>query len=237
MGEFDETTEDTMDISEIEAAELPDTNDWDLFDDTDINVRQEDINPGLNIQAENGNWGCELEEELNPSEAEKAADYARSLGFEKAADYIERHYDGDVFNPDNPIPITTRNMTLEGKESDNGVSFERRTAELTDGLSVEGVFPAFDSRHHVELGKEANNMTLHQQFSACRDDLQEHMYDNPDKIMDLPVGAMRRMELPHGYTPEGYTWQHNPETGSFDLVSKDDHSVGHTGGNALWGAL
>ena len=127
-------------------------------------------------------------------------------------------------------------MSLEGSESSNGVPFERRTAELTNGLSVEGVFPDFESVHHVELGDRANDMTLHQQFSACKEDFQEHMYDTPEKTQGLTFGAMERMDLPQGYTPEGYTWQHNPETGSFDLVSQDDHSVGHTGGNALWGS-
>ena len=165
----------------------------------------------------------------------KAADYARSYGFDKAADYIERHYDGGEFVPGNSIPITTRNMALDGLESENGVSFERRTAELTDGLSVEGVFPEFDSKHHVELGSAANDMSLHQQFSACREDFQDHMYDSPEKLQGITFGAMERMDYPQGYTPEGFTWQHNPETGSFDLVSQDDHSVGHTGGNALWG--
>lgn len=173
--------------------------------------------------------------DLARSEAEKAADYARSLGFDRAGDYIERHYDGDVFVPGDPIPITTRNMALEGTESGNGVPFERRTAELAEGLSVEGVFPDFESRHHVELGDAANDMSLHQQFSACREDFQDHMYDCPEKLQGLTVGEMERMALPQGYAPEGYTWQHNPETGSFDLVSRDDHAVGHTGGNALWG--
>ena len=127
-------------------------------------------------------------------------------------------------------------MALDGLESENGVSFERRAAELADGLTVEGVFPEFDSKHHVDLGSTANDMSLHQQFSACREDFQDHMYDSPEKLQGITFGAMERMDLPQGYTPEGYTWQHNPETGSFDLVSQDDHSVGHTGGNALWGS-
>lgn len=169
------------------------------------------------------------------SEAEKAAEYARSYGFEKAADYIERHYDGDIFSPVEPIPVTTRNMGLEGSVSDNGVSFTRQTVDLTDGLSIEGVFPQFESIYHVDLGPEASEMSLHQQFAACRDDLQEHMYDSPDILKDVTFGDMERMDLSHGYTPAGYTWQHNPETGSYDLVSKTQHSVGHTGGNAFWG--
>ena len=177
------------------------------------------------------------EQELDMTEAEKAADYARSYGFDKAADYIERHYDGSEFVEGEPIPITTRNMALDGQESENGVQFERRTAELADGLSVEGVFPHFESKHHVELGEDANDMSVHQQFKACKEDYQEHMFDNMEKLEELTVEDMLKLEKPQGYTPEGYTWQHNPETGSFDLVSSEDHSVGHTGGNALWGKI
>ncbi|MCD8005940.1 MAG: HNH endonuclease [Oscillospiraceae bacterium] len=177
----------------------------------------------------------EFDEKMNQSDADKAADYARSFGLNKAADYISRHYDGGEFVPGDPIPITTRNMSLEGSKAENGVPFERRTAELADGLTVEGVFPEFDSIHHVELGDAANDMSIHEQFSACREDFQDHMYDTPEKLHDITFGQMERLEKPQGYTPEGYTWQHNPETGSFDLVSQDEHSVGHTGGNALWG--
>ena len=179
----------------------------------------------------------DLTNDIDMTEAEKAADYARSYGFDKAADYIERHYDGSEFVEGEPIPITTRNMALDGQESENGVQFERRTAELADGLSVEGVFPNFESKHHVELGDDANDMSIHQQFKACKEDFQEHMFDSMEKLEDFTVEDMMKLEKPQGYTPEGYTWQHNPETGSFDLVSSEDHSVGHTGGNALWGKI
>lgn len=222
MGEFDDSISDISDTVEPGVANTSDWSDCDIeaSDDTGSASALSDLR---------------INEDLAVSDADKAADYARSFGFEKAADYIERHYDGDEYIPGNPIPVTTRNMALKGTTSDNGIPFERRTAELADGLSVEGVFPEFDSRHHVELGDAANEMNLHQQFSACRKDFQDHMYESPEKLQDVSFGAMERMEQPQGYTPEGYTWQHNPETGSFDLVSQRDHSTGHTGGNALWG--
>ncbi len=215
---------DFEDIATDEGVDYAttDTTEWTGFDETTDNL-------SLNSDTDAGLTDYDM------SEAEKAAEYARSFGFEKAADYIERHYDGEVFVPGDPIPITTRNMGLDSCVSDNGVSFERRTADLAEGLTVEGVFPDFESRHHVDLGSAANNLSLHEQFSACRADLQDHMYDNPDILEGITFEAMERMDLPQGYTPEGFTWQHNPETGSFDLVSKDDHAVGHTGGNALWG--
>lgn len=229
MSEFDDVS---MEAPEAAELDIPDSCDWTDFDAEvieDLNDKTAETPDGSEISLDLGS-----EEEAMLSEAEKAADYARSFGFEKAADYIARHYDGDKFIPGDPIPITTRNMALEGMQSDNGVSFERRTAELADGLSVEGVFPDFESIHHVSLGDAAADMSLHQQFSACKEDFQDHMYDCPEKLQGITFGAMERMDLPHGYTPQGYTWQHNPETGSFDLVSQQDHAVGHTGGNALW---
>ena len=233
MSEFAETS---MEFSETEEIDILETSDWTDFDSVetdDVSIdKTEFISAG---DASELSLEAALEDNDIQSEAEKAADYARSYGFDKAADYIERHYDGDEFIPGSPIPIATRNMALEGLESENGVLFERRTAELADGLSVEGVFPEFDSKHHVELGSVANDMSIHQQFSACREDFQDHMYDSPEKLQGITFGSMEKMDSPQGYTPEGFTWQHNPETGSFDLVSQDDHSVGHTGGNALWG--
>ncbi len=225
MSEFDEYS------CELSVpAELMDTGpgEWDGFDEG-TDGTDSDIGDAVSGMADDA-------EDIR-SEAEKAADYARGLGFEKAAGYIEKHYDGGEFVPGDPIPVTTRNMALEGGVSENGVPFERRTAELADGLRVEGVFPAFDSIHHVELGEKANEMTLHEQFSACREDFRDHLFDDPEKLRDLTLGEMERMDRPQGYAPEGYTWQHNPETGSFDLVSREDHAVGHTGGNALWGDL
>ncbi len=234
MSEFDDIA---VEVSDSQGMDMPESNDWAGFDLTETDDAGFDAAGPLDVEdASDPSPDLEAEEDDMRSEAEKAADYARSYGFDKAAGYIERHYDGDEFIPGAPIPITTRNMALDGLESENGVSFTRRTAELAEGLSVEGVFPEFDSKHHVELGEAAKDMSLHQQFSACREDFQDHLYDTPEKLRDITFGAMERMDSPQGYTPEGFTWQHNPETGSFDLVAQDDHSVGHTGGNALWGS-
>ena len=234
MSEFDDVLTDLTDSDETVFS---DTGNWDDFEniDTDeINANNAEVTAMLDTTAQL--LDVMPDEETIQSEADKAADYARLFGFDKAADYISRHYIGDEFVPGDPISISTRNMALDGTTSENGVPFERRTAELPDGLSVEGVFPEFESMHHVELGTAANDMSVHQQFSACREDFQDHMYDTYDKLQGITFGAMERMDSPQGYAPEGFTWQHNPETGSFDLVSQDDHSVGHTGGNALWGS-
>lgn len=172
-------------------------------------------------------------DEMDLPPARRAADYVRELGFDKAADYVSRHFDADAFEEGDVIPVSTRNQGLEGRDL-KGVSFSRREVELADGLVLEGVFPEFEAIHHVELGEAARDMSLHQQFSACRADLQDHLYDIelPD---DLTLGDMERMDAAQGYAPRGYTWNHNPDVGSFDLVPADVHrETAHTGGNALW---
>lgn len=66
-------------------------------------------------------WDAVFAETDMPTAAEQAADYARSLGHKKAADYISRHYEGGEFSPEEPIPVSTRNMKLEGDCSENGI--------------------------------------------------------------------------------------------------------------------
>lgn len=218
-------------IADVDGADIPDMDDWGDFDLPDAD--EIDLSEGSDLSLpDTGDLDVP---DGDISEAEKASDYARSFGFDKAAEYIEKHYDGDAFVPGEPIKIRTRNMALSGGSAANGVPFVRRTAMLDDGLSVEGVFPEFDSLHHVELGQEAKDLTIRQQFKLCKDDLQEHLYDDPSLKQALTFGDMLRLESPQGYTPEGYTWQHQPETGSFDLVHTKEHAAaGHTGGNALW---
>lgn len=166
-----------------------------------------------------------------------AADYVRNFdGFEKCAGYVERHFEGDEYSPGDVIHISTRNQGLEGDDSLEGVTFSRKEIELADGLILEGVFPEFDSIYNAELGQDVNNMTLHQQFSACRDDFQEHLFDDREVLENFTFGDMERMDKPHGYAPEGWTWHHNSALGSFDLVKTDVHSsVGHTGSNSFSG--
>lgn len=178
-------------------------------------------------------YSNDIEDTTPRTPADMAADHARELGFDKAGDYISRHFDAESFDSGDIIPVTTRNQELEGANLD-GVSFARRQVKLDNDLVLEGVFPEFESLHHVDLGEDAMDMSLHRQFSACKADFQDHMYDLPLPEA-LTFGDMERMDSDHGYAPRGYTWNHNPDIGSFDLVPTETHrSYGHTGGNALW---
>lgn len=255
MAEFDDSTDtidttDTSDTGEALESDLLDTpgNDlWEGVDTETLSAASEDISAAAEIPAvQDTNEALSVEvptdlpepaaltaEELH-AEAGKAADYAREMGFDKAADYIERHYDGGVFEPGEPIRVNTRNAALEGAAAANGVPFERSVATLTDGLQLEGVFPNFASRHDVHLGQSARDMSLHQVFNACKADYQDHMFDSPEKLQGLTVGDMLKLEDPKGYAPAGLTWQHQPETGELALVDSRQHRVSHTGGNAFW---
>ena len=87
MSEFDDMS---MELFKVAEVDIPDTNDWTDFTETD-DVR---IDTAEFLDATNTS---DLSLDLGPSEndiqseAEKAADYARSYGFNKAGDYIERH--------------------------------------------------------------------------------------------------------------------------------------------------
>ena len=176
------------------------------------------------------------EQEL--TQGELAAQYLRGLegNHEKLANYVERHYDNSMgaFSPDLPIPITTRNMDLDGQSHpSSGVEFSRQEVDMGDGVSITGVFPEFDSRFDIELGDDAKDMTLHEQFSACRDAFLDHMYDDPEILEGLTLEDMDHLD--EGYFPNGCTAQHNPRVGFFSIVDSDLHRrTGHTGGNALW---
>ena len=170
------------------------------------------------------------------TQGEKAADYLRGLDHQEIlADYVEKHYDDSLwdFSPDLPIPITTRNMDLEGESHPSGVEFTRQEVDMGDGVTISGVFPEFESRFDTDLGDEARSMTLHEQFSACREHFLDRMYDDPKTLEGLTLEDMDHLE--HGYFPGGCTAQHNARVGSFSIVDSDVHrQTGHTGGNALW---
>ena len=89
MNEFNDTS---TEFSETDGIDVPETSDWTDFDPAgtdDINIDTAEsigagATPDLSLASAFGDSDIK-------SEAEKAADYARSYGFDKAADYIERH--------------------------------------------------------------------------------------------------------------------------------------------------
>lgn len=173
------------------------------------------------------------ETEAELSGAERAAQYVRDCGWDKAADYVARHFEGDdTYEEGDVIHVSTRNQAYEGQEL-RGVPFSRQEVELGDNVRISGVFPEFDSRHTVDLG-DVRGMSLHQQFTRCKEDFQAHMYDSPEMLDGVTFGQMEKMDKPHGYAPEGYTWTHEGPVGLYSLTDSETHkNVGHTGSNSF----
>lgn len=89
MSEFDDMT---LEASDNMGADMPDTSDWAGFDFDGTDEVCPDITE-LPDATDASDLSMELEFDGSdiPSEAEKAADYARSYGFDKAAEIGRAH--------------------------------------------------------------------------------------------------------------------------------------------------
>lgn len=135
------------------------------------------------------------------------------------------------------IHYRTDREDLEGKNSENGVPYERKTVEI-NGIKVEGVFPVFSSEFDVQLPADLLKASNPKQFSECNRQLKEAVEKKPELAKEFADEQLEDIE--NGDTPEGYTWHHNEETGKMQLVKTEDHDrtqggAAHTGGKALWG--
>lgn len=134
------------------------------------------------------------------------------------------------------IHYRTDRCDLEGKTSENGVLYERRTIEI-NGVKIEGVFPKFDSVFDTKLSPE--NYKTKAYAKECNAKLKESIENDPElKSKFIPEQIK---DIGEGRTPTGYVWHHNEEPGKMQLVKREDHDrviggAAHTGGNSLWGA-
>lgn len=134
------------------------------------------------------------------------------------------------------IHYRTDRCDLEGKTSENGVLYERRTIEI-NGVKIEGVFPKFDSIFDTELSPE--NYQSKAYAKECNAKLKEAIENDPELKSKFTPEQIKDIE--EGRTPTGYVWHHNEEPGKMQLVKREDHDraiggAAHTGGNSLWGA-
>ena len=134
------------------------------------------------------------------------------------------------------IHYKTDRSDLEGKTSENGVPYERRTIEI-NGVKIEGVFPKFDSAFDTELAPE--NYKSKAYAKECNAKLKEAVENDPELRSKFTEEQLKDIE--EGRTPTGYVWHHNEEPGKMQLVKREDHDraiggAAHTGGNSLWGA-
>lgn len=134
------------------------------------------------------------------------------------------------------IHYKTDRCDLEGKTSENGVSYERRTIEI-NGIKIEGVFPKFESIFDTQLAPD--NYKSKAYAKECNAKLKEAIENDPELRSKFTPEQIKDIE--EGRTPAGYVWHHNEEPGKMQLVKREDHDraiggAAHTGGNSLWGA-
>lgn len=134
------------------------------------------------------------------------------------------------------IHYKTDRCDLEGKTSENGVPYERKTIEI-NGVKIEGVFPKFESVFDTQL--DPDNYKSKAYAKECNAKLKEAIENDPELRSKFTPEQIKDIE--EGRTPTGYVWHHNEEPGKMQLVKREDHDraiggAAHTGGNSLWGA-
>lgn len=134
------------------------------------------------------------------------------------------------------IHYKTDRCDLEGKTSENGVPYERRTIEI-NGVKIEGVFAKFESVFDTQLDPDKYKSKAY--AKECNAKLKEAIENAPELRSKFTPEQIKDIE--EGRTPTGYVWHHNEEPGKMQLVKREDHDraiggAAHTGGNSLWGA-
>lgn len=141
-----------------------------------------------------------------------------------------------TIDKDGVIHYKTDRCDLEGKTSENGVPYERRRIVI-NGVTIEGVFPKFESVFDTELAPD--NLKTKAYAKECNAALKEAIANDPELRSKFTPEQIKDIE--EGRTPTGYVWHHNEEPGKMQLVKREDHDraiggAAHTGGNSLWGA-
>lgn len=173
-----------------------------------------------------------LKTEINTIESRFLTDTEKAYYKEKlnCSDSI---VEGAKINKDGVLQIKTINESKDGIEENSDVKFERNAFEI-NGVKLEGVFPAFDSKLDVQLPQDMLSETDSKQFKYCNEQLKDTIEKAPDlaeKFSSVQLEQINDLE-----TPDGYTWHHNEELGKMQLVDTDEHQENrHTGGRAVWG--
>lgn len=141
-----------------------------------------------------------------------------------------------TIDKDGVIHYKTDRCDLEGKTSENGVPYERRRIVI-NGVTIEGVFPKFESVFDTELAPD--NLKTKAYAKECNAALKEAIANDPELRSKFTPEQIKDIE--EGRTPTGYVWHHNEEPGKMQLVKRENHDraiggAAHTGGNSLWGA-
>ena len=141
-----------------------------------------------------------------------------------------------TMDADGIVYLKTDNCALEGSCNKNGVPYFRKRVTV-NGVTIEGVFPKFESAFDLELPPEKYRIKAYQAECCAR--LREAAEKDPS-IKERFTKAQWRDVL-DGKTPRGYAWHHNEEPGKMQLVKRKRYhdrtqkGAAHTGGNVIWG--
>lgn len=151
--------------------------------------------------------------------------------------WTDAQLDKCTINDEGTVQYKTDRHDLEGKQGANGVEYERKNVVI-NGVTVEGVFPVFDSVFDVQLPDNLLKSSNGAQFGECNKQLKAAVEADPELRKKFTPDQLD--EIADGDTPTGYTWHHNEEPGRMQLVKTADHDrtqggAAHTGGKSLWG--
>jgi hypothetical protein len=132
--------------------------------------------------------------------------------------------------------LSTRNEKLDGENHpETGVPFERKIVETPEGEKV-GVFPVFDSEFTIKLPEELLDASDNKQFNYCNEKLEKSLREDFGTNFNFDFDEDQFIQILDKETPDGYTWHHNEETGTMELVDSETHTkTAHTGGKVVWG--
>ena len=150
-------------------------------------------------------------------------------------EWPEEKFKKCTIDEDGIIHFRTDRCDLEGKMSENGVPYIRKTIEI-NGVKIEGVFPKFESAFDTSLKPENHKSKLY--AKECNANLKEAIEQSPELGKQFTKDQLD--DIQEGRTPKGYVWHHNEEPGKMQLVRREDHDraiggAAHTGGSSLWG--
>lgn len=175
-----------------------------------------------------------LQNEVNPTR-ELTEDDKNNL--KETLQWSNKQISKCTIDEDGVIHYRTDREDMEGKISENGILYERKTVDI-HGIKVQGVFPVFDSAFDAQLPDDLEKASNAHQFKDCNNQLKEAIENNPELRDNFTEEQLE--EIKDGDTPSGYVWHHNEEPGKMQLVKIEDHDrtqggAAHTGGKALWG--
>lgn len=186
--------------------------------------------------AKNFREACEKQADVTTDGFRELTDAEKAYYKEKLG-WTDAQMKKCTINEEGVLQYRTDNCSLEGQEGPNGVKYERKRIEI-QGVTVEGVFPVFDSAFDAQLPPELERVSNKQQFAECNKQLKTAVESDPKLQKQFTEEQME--EILEGRTPTGYTWHHNEEQGKMQLVRTEDHDraqggAAHTGGKSLWG--